>query len=172
MYIIEDKNIEYDMVYPIGKNIKNMLSYTDVFLKHILEIVPKDVRLNFLCRGSSGAILAGIIASQIPKEYETIINHVKKPGESSHSGDLRLKNEDFNIIIDDFISSGETVSSIYNDFKKAGGTEINLLVVSGRVSLNKNIDFVDYLEYVICGNVCEDFIKRHNAKVKTITLTN
>jgi len=113
MIIIEDDRIEYDMSYPVGKNMNNLLENTKVFFELIKKHAPKDQQLNFLCRGSSGAIIAGIVASSLSEEYQVIINHIKKEGESSHSSCLRLNIEDFNIIIDDFIASGSTVNNIY-----------------------------------------------------------
>ena len=163
MIIIEDDRIEYDMSYPVGKNMENLLENTKVFTELIMEHAPKDQQLNFLCRGSSGAIIAGIVASSLPKEYKVIINHIKKKGETSHDNGLRLNMEDFNIIIDDFIASGRTVNSIYEAFLEAGGANIDMLIVSGNVYTTQELEFAGDLQYLVCGRACPVFKEEYES---------
>lgn len=94
---------------------------------------PEKPKLVFCVRGSSGAILAGLITPFLT-DYEIVINHIKKQGESSHNDDkpLYLPNEWPWIILDDFILSGETVNEIYKDMCRAHvNCKVDCLCVSG-----------------------------------------
>ena len=84
-------------------------------------------------RGSSGAILSGILIGEMI-EYDIYIYHIKKDGEYSHSSDYYpIDFSNPNIIIDDFISSGETVNAIFEKIQKVNSKELKIdtLCVSG-----------------------------------------
>lgn len=126
--------------YPVGRTMsitKEIVSEMSLKLK---EIYPnKSEPLIFLVRGSSGAILAGIITSMM-SEYDNIeIMHIKKHGESSHSGNYyRFDKQYKSIILDDFIESGETVNSIYNSvIEDNKNLTIDTLCVSGSVFIER-----------------------------------
>ena len=129
-----------DIPYPVGRAMsitKEIVSEMALILK---EIYPnKSEPLIFLVRGSSGAILAGIITSMM-SEYDNIeIMHIKKHGESSHSGNYyRFDKQYKSIILDDFIESGETVNSIYNSVNEDNkNVTIDTLCVSGSVFIER-----------------------------------
>lgn len=129
-----------DIPYPVGRAMsitKEIVSEMALLLK---EIYPnKSEPLMFLVRGSSGAILSGIIISMM-SEYDNIeIMHIKKHGESSHSGNYyRFDKQYKTIILDDFIESGETVNSIYNSVTEDNkNLTIDTLCVSGSVFIEK-----------------------------------
>lgn len=133
-------NHSSDIPYPVGRAMsitKEIVSEMSLKLK---ELYPnKSEPLMFLVRGSSGAILAGIITSKMSK-YENIeIMHIKKHGESSHSGNYyRFDKKYKSIILDDFIESGETVNSIYNSVNEDNkNITIDTLCVSGSVFIEK-----------------------------------
>jgi orotate phosphoribosyltransferase-like protein len=134
-----------DIRYPIGRNMHNSMIIIEQMAEEIDKISPK--RINLICMGSSGAIMAGII-SGILKHKIINIYHVKKDGERSHqSEDLYINKASFNVIIDDFISTGNTIREIC---KKTKLNRFNCLCVSGEVNAI-NIDFVSF-DYVICKN--------------------
>lgn len=130
------------MDYPVGNYIASNLP--------IIQEMAAEIRRNFIengnqvrlvCRGSSGSIIAGIISSIIPI-LEII--YIPKPGERRHCGsvpEVFYRHEDMvkNVIVDDFIASGETIKIIYDtatstikDFKIHG------LVVSGWIELDSS----------------------------------
>jgi len=85
--------------------------------------------VNVFCRGSSGAILAALFVSFLP-HIETQIIHVKKDGESSHSSKVTgFDAYNMNVIIDDFICSGETIREIYNNISANKFVAIDVLIV-------------------------------------------
>lgn len=72
-------------------------------------------------RGMSGALIAPIIAHKMGKE----IVMLRKPDAATHSG---YKYEGFidvkrYVIIDDFVSSGDTVATIINRMRSAGDSK-------------------------------------------------
>lgn len=160
MKFIEDERLGLRMRYPIGRDIKNLTEITKVFVECILKLnIPKDRYINLLCRGSSGAIIAGIVASSLSENYTVTISHIKKDGESSHSGGIDIIPGAFNIIIDDFIETGSTMRAIYERFIVEGGNTINMLIVSSNISENQDIPFLEELDYLVCGHI-SDMIKK------------
>lgn len=100
--------------YPMGENIAQAIQYIDQAVPFIKDLI-KDFPVHIWCSGSSGAILAALLAKSI--DNHCVIFHVKKEGENSHCGNSFDKaSEDrqaVSIIIDDFIRTGETISRIY-----------------------------------------------------------
>lgn len=84
------------------------------------------------CRGSSGAIIAGYLASKFPESH---IVHVKKAGESSHGTRYSdsCNGNGFNIIVDDFVSTGATIAEIGNVMKR-NNHHVDCVCVAGTVS--------------------------------------
>lgn len=100
--------------YPVGSyinsNKKTAIEMVEAF-KTIEEF--KDAKLDLICRGSSGAIIATIFAMQLSNNCRII--HVKKPGEKSHAGNnYYIRNDAKSIIVDDFIASGDTMHAMYD----------------------------------------------------------
>lgn len=127
-------NIE-KLVYPVGQyineNIPKILLMVEAF-KQITDF--KDTKLSLICRGSSGAIIATMFAAYLPNECRIV--HIKKEGESSHSGSISLRKDYRNIIVDDFIATGKTMNAIYQALVAdgyGGGVNIDCLCVTGEV---------------------------------------
>ncbi len=134
--------------YPMGEymksNVPKIIKTIDTF-KQIEEF--KGRNLNIICRGSSGAIIAAIYSMNLPNEIDII--HVKKDGEIAHNGgDIRLMRHAANIIVDDFICSGETMNSIYTRIKRTyPDIIIDCVCVTGP---SRALSFIP--RYFICGN--------------------
>lgn len=111
-------------------------------------------QLIFNVRGSSGAILSGLITPFLT-DYEVVINYIRKSGERHHGSDDIFLNENYPwIILDDFIDSGETIKEIYkameqSDWIKKYPVKVDCLIVSGEVHQNK-LTFVP--DNIIAGN--------------------
>jgi len=100
--------------YPMGEyiqeNIPEIQKLIDGF-KTIEEFKGRPI--NFICMGSSGAIVAALFSLQVDNSK---ITHIKKDGESSHGGNY-FDNYDFkniNVIVDDFVGTGTTLNLIYS----------------------------------------------------------
>jgi hypoxanthine phosphoribosyltransferase len=144
-----------EMKYPIGIHIESNLYKISLMCKLIIETI-KTNNLNdeiyLACRGSSGAIISGIIASKL--NNPVTILHVKKEEEllNTHSTNRfnLLLNKTF-IIVDDLMATGHTLNSIYenlliNDFPF--DKQIDILCITGEVKPS-------YLKFkpkfIICG---------------------
>lgn len=111
-----------EILYPVTKYIVEAVDY----INNISPILIKDIKesnklfVNIWVRGSSGAFLAGLLAPYLIKEkIEFNICHVKKPGEKSHGPyiDHFEVDKSYNVILDDFMESGDTINSIFDKMK-------------------------------------------------------
>lgn len=119
------------LIYPVG----NYINENKPLILKLIEEFKKieefnGVPLNLICRGSSGAIVAAMFAMVL--ENDCTIVHVKKDGEKSHSEKTPLNPMGKNIIVDDFICTGETIIEIYNSFKD-DKMLIDCICVTGRM---------------------------------------
>lgn len=128
---------DYSLAYPVGGNMESAIQFS----KRVLNVV-KDIQflirpqgfkeLNIFCRGSSGSILASLFTAFAPWACNVV--YVKKLNEQAHSG--RISNFDKtlpSLIIDDFVSSGETIREIYKAIVQRTGNpvyNINILAIS------------------------------------------
>ena len=128
--------------YPIGTHMTHNLPVIKNLAKAFNKEKCKD-KINVFCMGSSGAIMAAIFASIV--KNVTII-HIKKDGEKSHLGynDVTrfVGNGETNIIIDDFINSGNTVNTIYR--KITPKIEIDYLVLGFCYNIERKLSIIDF----------------------------
>lgn len=155
--------------YPVGARMTQTMEKVKDMADKLKKIFPADSlpmngadkpQLIFNVRGSSGAILSGLITPFLT-DYEVVINYVRKSGERHHGSDDIFLNVNYPwIILDDFIDSGETVNEIYremflamkksyNDSYWKNNTIVSCLIVSGEVHQNKLIFTPDN---IIAGN--------------------
>ena len=123
-----------DAGYPIGSNMLYTIALSKAYGIHLcknLKKIKKAIKINLWCRGSSGAIIATLVYNELCKLANTEIKicHIKKEKEFSHSStpeffavttfnEKRINYKIINIIVDDFISSGNTVNNIYKEALK------------------------------------------------------
>lgn len=123
------------LYYPIGVDLDNTRIYTDKVAKVIYDTfkdqLSKESTIVFVIRGTSGAIISGIVASNIrylDSHINTRILIVRKPKEATHGYSLQgisniNKDKDIIIVIDDFIVTGNTIESI---IEQLDNSEISL----------------------------------------------
>ena len=141
-----------EMNYPIGPNIKVNLPIINNMYRYIKEKFPEGT-ITIWCRGSSGAIIAGIISSIIisRSNFKVEVCHVKKEKEDSHSYQsiyFDSYNNYVEIIVDDFIASGKTVEAIIEKMNSYNIVPNCLCVTNGvprdfgvETYICKNIEF-------------------------------
>lgn len=104
--------------YPIGKIMSQVNKYINdillTFEKNNIDLDKEGFSINLWCRGSSGAILAGIFASKFIRATVRII-HIKKQGEKSHQSYHHDICNGCDIVIDDFMDTGSTIFRIWHD---------------------------------------------------------
>ena len=118
-----------EMNYPIGPNLKVNLPIINNMYRYIKEKFPEGT-ITIWCRGSSGAIIAGIISSKLKGRAR--VAYISKPNEKRHDLVSPYKySAGYNIIVDDFICTGKTIDDI---IKKSDRKKFDLLIVSGVVT--------------------------------------
>lgn len=141
-----------NIYYPVGSNIQTNLPVIMSMIEKLKQILDPNKDVILWCRGSSGAIIAGIIASQISNAR---VSHVKKDGEGSHSGDVSClpsrPRKTTNVIVDDFMASGETINAIFAKMKE-NKVKAHVLCVGGCV-YTKSLKFKP--DFIIAGEVDE-----------------
>ena len=128
--------------YPVGDYIEEAIN----FVNSALIVLMKDKNfpksdIAIWCRGSSGAILAGLLANGLLVQgYQDItVNHVKKENEKSHSANFFFT-KTTNIIIDDFTCTGDTINHIAKCMKKSI-FHIDYMIFSGVALKNYPSDY-------------------------------
>jgi phosphoribosylpyrophosphate synthetase len=136
--IIKKKSLEY-CPYPVSNGIKEAIQTAKNMVEALIDVYGSQQRFRLVCAGSSGAILSALAASILAGSVVEII-HIKKDGEKSHcEGDQA---EDYidtvTVIIDDLISSGDTVCRIYKKFTEANPEhKIDAIIVNMRVEMHR-----------------------------------
>ena len=121
--------------HPIGEDFAHNLPYI-LKMADVLKEQKFD-KLGLVCTGSSGAIIATVIAQQltpIPK-----IIYLRKSGESGHSHFLQdhlAKVEDL-VIVDDFVCTGSTCSKIRLELIDLGRESVRGLCLSGSANVEE-----------------------------------
>ena len=127
------------MVYEVGRNITNNLPVIAEMANAIKKAYPRK-KIVLWCRGSSGTIIASVIAAKLGKKV-TAIAYVRKENEDRHGVGVLYSSNDgkaINVIVDDFIETGKTINAIIdriNSFSEYTDTEFKLdcLCVTGRI---------------------------------------
>lgn len=107
------KDIHYS--YPVHKDLDALRKSTKILATTIDELYPGKVPLIY-CRGTSGILIATNLAIHFPQAR---VHFIRKIGESTHSdSEVYISypvEKSVGIIVDDQISSGDTMNAIYDD---------------------------------------------------------
>lgn len=154
---INVEGLEHELRYPVGRNLaqnfERIQTMADSLFAQLSDHETKR-RINFVCRGSSGAICAALVSQALAaKDISITVSHVKKEGESSHASAINLEKYDVIVFIDDFVSSGATMNEMLRGAKAYWGYgedsfKVHYLVTTGIVELAR-LDFEP--EVVITG---------------------
>jgi len=141
MIIIPFRKEFFRPQYPVGSVLVNDILYITLAKKALLKLLKKSFThkttgIDIWVKGSSGAILGGMLATHLMKDYIVCVKHIKKPKESSHTSNSCLygSNSKINIIIDDFIESGKTINSINDELKNKAIT-CDILIITNNLGL-------------------------------------
>jgi len=127
-----------EIAYPVGRDMAQTIEIVSQMVEKLRQLYTCSDPIQFVVRGSSGAIISGI-ASTMMRSHDLKIVHLKKEGESSHSSGASIEADRKVIIIDDLIASGATVNTIYSEVSKHN-LEVDTLCVSGSV-YTRNLNF-------------------------------
>lgn len=149
--------------YPVGRNLiqtmfvansmadelnKLFLQITKLYQEGTYGSIDLPPHITLFCQGSSGAILAALVAARCSFVKEIL--HLKKPGEKSHAASFeKAFPNSFNFFIDDHIASGYTIEMCCKNFlyhnpgKKCNGIIVSSIVFEKDIPCN--------VDYLICG---------------------
>lgn len=145
--------------YPVGEDISGAIASAKRFGETFNQVKEfKGKFVNIWCRGSSGAILAALLASNI--KNECIVCHVKKDGETSHNREINPNRyvPFINVIIDDFVCSGRTIKSIYhhmqNEVEGMFGPTVDCLLIHNWSGMGENEveSYIGFIPSVLITN--------------------
>ena len=132
-----------NVYYPVGINFPRNLPAIKKMAEVISKVYSGKKNIFFWVRGSSGAIIAATISALLT--HHCVINHVKKEGELSHSHNYYYNCIDeysVNIIVDDFVNTGETISCILKEYAKYNPDNfIDSIFLVGSMSNDRLADF-------------------------------
>lgn len=164
---IEDEELKL-ICYPVGCYIQSSLRTIKIMADHIKEKCEYKPIVNLICQGSSGAIIAAIIANEVPNSH---IIYVRKSGENSHSDSYEINRiilkGAYNIFIDDRIQTGKTMRRLYkacqsqiNIFRDAALPDLifkpDLIAVTGSLRMDDlQFPFKETISYKFIINVDE-----------------
>jgi orotate phosphoribosyltransferase-like protein len=147
--------------YPVGERMTENFSIIDEMCVHLRELLEAEYagikNVHFLCRGSSGAILAAIVGRYIYMNTDRVIHidHFKKEGENSHNhnrfDEKLLFNDSVVVIIDDIVCTGQTVDAILCDVNKFTSLYPHILCVSGDIKKSLMTDWK--FQHVLCEEI-------------------
>jgi adenine/guanine phosphoribosyltransferase-like PRPP-binding protein len=140
------------VAYPAGSDIKQTMHIVKKMAEVFKKIYdPEEDKIAILMRGSSGCVMASLLATYI-QDYDFELIPVRKPGEDAHTSGqvIHVTYGSKVVIIDDFISSGQTMNAIYSLYDNY---EIDSVFVSGKVRLG-------YLNFTPKHLVCSKYIER------------
>jgi adenine/guanine phosphoribosyltransferase-like PRPP-binding protein len=142
------KSIEHrtGVGYPMGIHVQKNLLMINKLIKELKLMYPTQ-KLNIWCRGSSGAIIAAIISSKIK---DCAIYHIKKEQEHAHQNSYWIRKDGTNIIVDDLISSGQTIKAILKAFSdmREGNEKLYCLCILGEIPDDFKTKFENCVEFI------------------------
>lgn len=133
--------------YPITCCLDEAIDFSNQFCEGIKFVVKCD-SIVLWCRGSSGSILSAFVALNLKKNgYKVFINYIKKDVEKEH-GSGYINRGTYNIVIDDFICTGDTIYAILEEMEKRS-VKAEMLCVSGSVPEK----FLSKFDVIIAGKI-------------------
>jgi len=152
--------------YPVGINIGRAIATIDALIPKLYLLIHElftDKVINVWTRGSSGDILGSLLVDRLLgiknidtqmraiNEEDIKIIHIKKPNEKSHGNPINsafCNHYTFNIIIDDFIATGDTINAIYEELVTCQHKDAKIMLVIGDIDTCAYLDFVP--DYMLC----------------------
>lgn len=149
-----------DIEYPVTRNLPKTIAFANRVAMILLSLITQNHihYINLWCRGSSGSIIAAFVSHDMIKRSKNIqvrICHVKKEGENSHSSSPSTFQNDldtWNVIVDDFIATGDTIKEIIRAMEKET-YKPDVLCVTQKVCMWKFPS--NSIKYFICAKVAE-----------------
>lgn len=152
------------VLYPTGRYINNNFAYIREAAYTINKTFPTG-NIILVVKGCSGTILAGGVSYNLIKfGREVTISILRESNVDSHGSSFegipgRISKSTHIIILDDFVSSGETINFIYEELKKYAHKRIFDGLCIGNFWQNnliydipKYVEFISRFRYIMCND--------------------
>lgn len=112
-----------DCSYPVGAEFDDNFDYIREVAKTLHNIINKNSDIALVCRGTSGCILAGAVGYILKKKGRSVTIVISRKSENTHGDNMDgyyriLDNDAVPVVIDDFVSSGNTINEMLIDLDK------------------------------------------------------
>lgn len=108
-----------DVTYPIGGEFYDNFDYIRKAAKTLHNIIDEGKDIALVCRGTSGCIIAGAVGYILQKIGRKVTIVISRKSENTHGGNMdgyyKILKGAVPVVIDDFISSGNTIGEILKD---------------------------------------------------------
>jgi len=170
--------------YPVGAHFEDVRTDFVKISKYFFENIDlKEIEnktINLFCIGSSGLITASIFANYAIENYSGVFSLIKiidlkKDGENSHGEsfkyfdiDKKSENENVNIIIDDFVSSGRTIANIISKIDEKLKIYRRDLKFSVWSNSNDIVDKITFHSLIVSSGLKDSFIDKYTKTFKYV----
>ena len=108
-----------DCSYPIGGEFNDNFDYIREAARTLHTVIDKDEDIALVCRGTSGCIIAGSVCYILKKKGRKVTIVISRKSKNTHGDNMdgyyKILKGAVPVVIDDFISSGDTVGEILKD---------------------------------------------------------
>ena len=154
--------------YPIGGEFNDNFDYIREAARTLHTVVDKDEDIALVCRGTSGCIIAGAVGYILKKKGRKVTIVISRKSKNTHGGNMdgyyKILKGAVPVVIDDFVSSGNTINEILIDLDKcvnkktypflciANFWSMNKLEANRKRPDNISYDVANRFETIICNN--------------------
>lgn len=108
-----------NVTYPIGGEFNDNFDYIREAARTLHTVVDKDKDIALVCRGTSGCIIAGAVGYILKKKGRKVTIVISRKSKNTHGDNMdryyKILKGAVPVVIDDFISSGDTIGEILKD---------------------------------------------------------
>lgn len=108
-----------DCNYSVGAYFDKNMVYIKNAAKSLYYLSKDSEHITLVCRGTSGCILAGAVGCILERKGKTVTIVVSRKSYNNHgenmSGIWSIPRDSTIVVIDDFVSTGETIDKIVKD---------------------------------------------------------
>lgn len=154
--------------YPTGEKFNDNFDYIREAAKILHNIIDEGKDITLVCRGTSGCIIAGAVGYILQKRGRKVTIVISRKSENTHGNNMagyhRILKDAVPVVIDDFVSSGNTINEILIDLDKcvnkktypflciANFWSMNELEANRKKPDNISYDVANRFETIICNN--------------------
>lgn len=161
-----------DCSYPVGAEFDDNFDYIRKAAKTLHNIIDKNSDIALVCRGTSGCILAGAVGYILKKKGRSVTIVISRKSENTHGDNMdgyyRILKGAVPVVIDDFVSSGNTINKILIDLDEcvnkktypflciANFWSMNKLEANRKKPDNISYDVASRFDTIICNEAILD----------------